>query len=163
MNANSDSNWSRCWNINRGWPVEKLIPPDYPDQAPVFRAVLKKEFDKVQGFDTTGEYTDDWSLSKKLGIKSTVAKGAIYYHSNPSSISEVWKQARWIGKNEFISGLFLRKVRSLILYSLPLSIIIGVFKLLTSKNLFFLTFKLVYNSAIWVSVIKSFFGEAKSK
>src|SRR3989344_5552891 len=124
MNANKDNIWSQCWNINRGWPQDKLIPRNYPETAPVFRAILKKEFEKVNGFDATGEYTDDWSLSRKLGVKSTCVKGAVYYHSNPANIAEVWKQARWIGKNEFISGTFFRKMRSLILYSLPLSAVV---------------------------------------
>src|SRR3989344_4603321 len=108
MNANKDNIWSACWNINRNWPIDRLIPPDYPETAPVFRAILKREFEKVSGFDATGEYTDDWSLSRKLGQKSTLAKGAIYNHSNPDNLKEVFKQARWIGKNEFIAGNFIR-------------------------------------------------------
>lgn len=163
MNANKNNIWSQCWNINRGWPQDRLIPQDYGQEAPVFRAILKSEFDKVNGYDATGEYTDDWSLSRKLNVKSTVAKGALYYHSNPVTLSEVWVQARWIGKNEFISGTFVRKIRSLIFYSLPISIIVGFVKSFTNSNLPFFIFKLVYNSAVWTSVIKSFFGEAKSK
>ncbi len=163
MNANKDNIWSICWNINRGWPIDRLIPPDYPSTAPVFRAILKGEFDKVGGFDATGEYTDDWSLSKKLGVKSTLASGAIYYHSNPSSLMEVWKQARWIGKNEFISGTFIRRIRSLIFYSLPITILIGIYKSLKNFNFSFLIFKLIYDLAVWTSVIKSFFKEPKSK
>jgi len=163
MNANRNNIWSRCWNINRGWPAERLIPPAYPNTAPVYRAILKSEFDKVGGFDATGEYTDDWSLSRKLGKKSTLAKGAIYYHKNPSSLREVFKQARWIGKNEFISGTLIRKIRSLALYSLPMSLIMGTFKSLLNFNFYFLPFKLTYDLAVWISTLKSFFGEAKSK
>lgn len=170
MNANSNNIWSRCWNINKGWPVDRLIPPDYPDTAPVYRAILKSEFDKVGGFDATGQYTDDWSLSRKLGKKSTLAKGALYYHKNPQTLKEVWKQARWIGKNEFISGSTIRKIRSLILYSAPIAFLIGLYKSVLNFNpnspksfAYFLIFKLTHDTAVWVSVAKSFFGEAKSK
>lgn len=163
MNANRDNIWSRCWNINRGWPTDRLIPPDYPDTAPVYRAILKKEFDKVGGFAQTGEYTDDWSLSRKLNKKSTLAKGAVYYHKNPSSLKEVFKQARWIGKNEFISGTFVRQIRSLILYSAPISLVIAVYKSVFNFNFYFLLFKLIYDLAIFTSVAKSFLGERKSK
>lgn len=163
MNANKDNVWSLCWNINRNWPKDRLVPPDYPNQAPVFRAIIKEEFDKVGGFDATGEYTDDWSLSRKLGVKSTLAHGAVYYHLNPSTLGEVYKQARWIGKNEFISGNFYRQIRSLILYSFPMSFVIGFAKSITNLNFHFLMFKFIYDFAIWVSVIKSFMGEAKSK
>ena len=163
MNANKDNIWSVCWNINRNWPKDCLIPPNYPDQAPVFRAILKKEFDKVGGFDATGEYTDDWSLSRKLGVKSTLARGSVYYHANPSSLPEVYKQARWIGKNEFVSGNFYRQARSLVLYSFPVSFLIGFTKSITNFDFHFLIFKFIYDFAIWISVVKSFTREAKSK
>lgn len=171
--SNQDNIWSACWNINRNLPPDRMLPTNYPDTAPVFRAILKKEFDKIGGFDATGEYTDDWSLSRKLGKKSTRVLGAIYYHSNPSTLAEVWRQARWIGKNEFISGNFIRRARSLVLYSLPMSILVGAYKSLLNFNLlvqrsfsevgYFLIFKLTYDTAIWISTIKSFLGERKSK
>lgn len=163
MNANKDNIWSRCWNINRGWPIDRLIPPDYPQTAPVYRAILKSEFVKVGGFDVTGEYTDDWSLSRKLNTKSTFAKGAIYYHSNPSTLSEVWRQARWIGKNEFISGTVIRKIRSLFFYGLPVSLVVGIFKSIVNGQLSFIIFKLTYDLAVFFSVIGAFFGEHKAK
>ena len=161
--SNKDNVWSTCWNINRNLPEDRMIPQDYPDQAPVFRAILKEEFDKVGGFDTTGEYTDDWSLSRKLGKKSTLAKGAVYFHTNPEKLKDVFKQARWIGKNEFISGSLIRKIRSLIFYSIPFSILIGVYKSVININPRFLVFKCIYDLAIFVSVVKSFLGESKSK
>jgi len=163
MNANLQNIWSACWNINRNWPIDRLIPPDYPETAPVFRAILKREFEKVSGFDATGEYTDDWSLSRKLGVKSTLAKGAIYYHSNPDNLEEVFKQARWIGKNEFIAGNLIRKIRSLFFYSLPTSLVIGIYKSIVNFKVKFIIFKLVYDSAIFISVCKSFFKESKVK
>src|SRR3990167_3583209 len=163
MVKNKDNVWSICWNINKNLSKDRMISKDYPNEAPVFRAILKSEFKKVGGFDETGEYTDDWSLSKKLGKKSTVASGAIYYHSNPDSPIEVWKQARWIGKNEFISGNLLRKVKSLFFYSLPMSLVIGFFKSVIFLNIYFLVFKIVYDFGIFVSVISTFIGESKAK
>lgn len=165
MNANKENIFSRFWNINRGWPVSKLIPKNYPRTAPVFRAILKSEFYKVGGFDTGGEYTDDWSLSRKLGKKATLAKGAVYYHKNPDNFREIWKQARWIGKGEFIAGNFARKLRSLVYYSFFVSVVIGLFKsILKAKgDLRFLIFRIYYDSAIWLSVFLSFFKEAKYK
>lgn len=163
MVANTNNIWSICWNINRNVPKDRMLPEDYPNEAPVFRAILKKEFDKVGGFEATGEYTDDWSLSRKLGIKSTLAPGAFYYHANPSSINEVWRQSRWIGKNEFLAGSLIRRMRSLILYSLPVSLGIGVFKSIINGQLAFIVFKFIYDLAIFVSVLKSFAKEQKAK
>ncbi len=163
MVKNQDDIWSRCWNINKNLPKDRMLPKNYPDHAPVFRAILRSEFIKIGGFDTDGQYTDDWSLSRKLGVQSTLAPGAYYYHSNPSSLAEVWKQARWIGKNEFISGSMPRRLKSLILYSFPLSILLGVTKSILNSNIYFLPFKLIYDLAIFTSVLKSFTGEKKFK
>ncbi|MBI2327778.1 glycosyltransferase family 2 protein [Candidatus Curtissbacteria bacterium] len=160
---NNDNIWSICWNINRNLPPDRMIPENYPKKAPVFRAITKKKFNEAGGFDQTGEYTDDWSLSRKLGIESDVVNGAIYYHSNPASLFEVWKQARWIGKNKFISGNLIRRFKSLILYSLPISLTSGLFKSITKGQLSFILFKLLYDLAITTSVIKSFLKEQKSK
>lgn len=163
MVKNQNNIWSVCWNINKNLPKDRMISYDYPDTAPVFRAIKRQEFEKVEGFDTTGEYTDDWSLSRKLGTQSTLAPGAYYYHSNPSSLSEVYKQARWIGKNEFISGNLARKFRSLIIYSLPIAILFGSVKSLLNLNPYFFVFKITYDMAVWISVLKSFSGENKAK
>lgn len=163
MVKNPDNIWSKCWNINRNSPLEKMIPDDFPDEASVYRAILKREFNKVGGFDTNGDYTDDWSLSRKLKVKSKAAEGAVYYHSNPPTLSEVYRQARWIGKNQFISGTLFRRIRSLLLYSLPTSFLIGLYKSALKGQLSFVAFKLVYDFAVFTSTIRSLFGEAKYK
>ncbi|MEX2028062.1 MAG: glycosyltransferase [Candidatus Curtissbacteria bacterium] len=163
MVRNQDNVWSICWNINKNLPKGRMIAQNHPSHANVFRAIAKSEFEKVGGFEASGQYTDDWSLSAKLGRQSTLAPGAVYYHQNPASLGEIWKQARWIGKNEFISGTMLRKGRSLILYSMPVSILIGLLKSVRAANPRFLAFKLIYDLAVWLSVLKSFAGEAKSR
>lgn len=163
MNANKNNLWSVCWNINRGWPVDRLIPRNYPDFAPVYRAILKKEFEKVSGFDESGDYTDDWSLSRKLGKYSTLAKGAIYYHTNPETLKEVWKQASWIGKNEFISGTLIRKIKSILTYNPIASAIIGTYKSILKIKPIFFVFKVIYDLAVFKSVILSFAKQSKAK
>ena len=163
MVKNNENIWSNCWNINKNLPRDRMIAKNFPDEAPVFRAIIKKEFERVGGFETNGQYTDDWSLSRKLGKKSTVVSGAMYYHFNPDNLLEIWMQARWIGKNEFISGNLLRKVRSLFLYNLPMSFVVGFFKSIANVNFYFLFFKIFYDLAVFTSVVRSFFGETKAK
>lgn len=186
MLKNTGNIWAVCWNINRQvrqdelytlrdklfgffWNIftpaapERMHHPKSSNFSPVFRAILKEKFLEVGGFTPTGEYTDDWSLSRKLGVKAANTPGAIFYHSNPETLSEVWKQARWIGKNEFISGTILRRVKSLIKYSFPMSLLIGIVKSVINFNFYFLIFKLVYDLAIFTSVVLSFFGEKKFK
>lgn len=145
--------WARCWNYNQRIGTKHRIPTNYPDVAPVFRAIEKQAFERVGGFDTNVGYTDDWTLAKKLGSNACAVSGARYYHNNPSTLGEVWVQARWIGHNEFIA----RHLVSLFAYSIPVSIFIGIGKSIWYKTPQFFIFKVVYDLAIAVSVVESFF------
>lgn len=153
---NKDKPLARYWNLNLGRQAEKMHPNNYPNTQNVFRAILKSEFDKVGGFDTKIGYTDDWSLAKKLGVMAIVAPGAAYYHRNPETYREVWQQARWFGKNEFLTRNLARKFYNLFRYCPILAI-----TKITDPGLFI--FKLVYNTAVFTSVFLSFLGEQKSK
>lgn len=164
--SNKNNVWSKCWNINKGLPANKMHYDNFPDQQPVFRAILKKEFNKVGGFDLVG-YIDDHTLSKKLEVMAISAPGAIFYHHNPDTLSEVYKQARWIGKSEFknrkIKNETIMKIVSIIRYSLPFTIIKGVINAIKYQIPEYLIFKFVFDTAIEISLIRSFFGEQKYK
>lgn len=153
---NRENVWARCWNLNLGRKADKMHPGNYPDTQPVFRAILKTKFSEVGGFDTDIGYSDDWSISRKLGVLATLAPGAKFYHRNPESLSEVWIQARWFGKNEFLTKNLIRKIYNLFRYC-PLW---AIFKI---GNPHFFIFKLVFNAAVFTSVFLAFFGEPKSK
>lgn len=152
---NKDNIWARYWNLNLGREAEKMIPEKYPETSPVFRAILKNKFREAGGFDAKIGYTDDWSLSRKLGTKAVATK-ARFYHRNPETLKEVWTQARWFGKNEFLTKNLIRKFYNLFRYC-P---VWAVFKI-TNPNFF--VFKFVYNSAVFTSVFLSFFNEQKAK
>jgi len=160
--SNWDNVWARCWNYNQGLPDKRKIPVDYPDTSPVFRAILKSEFLKVKGFDNIG-FTDDWTLSRKLKYQAMVAREAICFHENPTDLKEVYKQARWIGKNEFISGTILRKITSLLRFSVLIQFFRSLLIAARFRELGYIIFSFVYYSAVTVSIIFSFFGEEKIK
>ena len=161
---NKDNVWSRCWNINRNLPPERMHPENYPDTQPVFRAILKKKFEEVRGFGAIG-YIDDHTLSDKLGVQAVVAPGAVFYHRNPDNLPEIYRQARWIGKSEFkrrkIKDENLMRLATIVRYSLPMSLLQGFYKSVSFMLPQFLIFKLVYDLGVEVSLIKSFFGEQK--
>lgn len=161
--ANWNKKLARFWQYNRGIFEPRMIPDDYPTHAPIFRAILKSEFQKVHGFDAEIGYTDDWTLSRKLGYESDVVTNAKYYHYNPDTLSEVFWQAKWIGKNEYISGSFLRRIKSLLQYNLISSFIKGLFISIKIFDLNYLMFQLVYDSGIFNSVVSSFFMNKKIK
>lgn len=177
---NKDKPLARCWNKNFGRSHEKMEARGYAKKATgfykflkdllekfegkkageeknrVFRAILKEKFIAVGGFDTKVGYTDDWSLSQKLNAFPAVAAGAIYYHRSPDNLPEIWKQARWFGKNEFLTRNIIRKIYNLFRYC-PFLALFYVY------DPTFFVFKIVFNTAVFTSVVLSFFGEPKSR
>ncbi|MFH1971303.1 MAG: glycosyltransferase family 2 protein [Patescibacteria group bacterium] len=154
--SNWENVWARCWNINEGWEDRKRHPKNYPDRQKVFRAILKKEFDRVGGF-TPGGYDDDWSLGIKLGFDAVDVEGAKFYHQNPASFSEIFKQAKWIGKREYKFGL-IGSFIALLRASLPVSIIIGFSKFIAKGEPAFLFFKIVYDLGIFIGILEHLQG-----
>jgi hypothetical protein len=150
------ANWgnplARCWNVNENWEEKRRHPRNYPNTQKVFRAILKSEFDKVGGF-TPGGYNDDWSLGAKLNYEADSAPGAIFYHQNPGSFSEVFKQAKWIGKREYKFG-FIGSLIAVFRASLPVSIIVGFIKFVTKGEPTFVFFKIVYDFGIFVGILE---------
>jgi glycosyltransferase involved in cell wall biosynthesis len=159
--SNWENEWARCWNINEGWEEKRRHPKNYPDHQPVFRAILKNEFDKVGGF-TPGGYDDDWSLSKKLGYEATIAPNAIFFHKNPSTLSEIFKHAKWVGKRKYKLGVIGYLV-ALIRSSLPISLILGLLYAIRYMLYAFFIFKLVYDLGVFVGILNLMFTGNTSK
>ena len=101
--ANWNNIWARFWNYRRGIFEPRAVPENYPSFSPVFRAILKSEFEKVGGFDEKKGYNDDWSLSERLRYKSMETK-AMFYHNNPDSLLEAIGQAKWEAKRKYKLG-----------------------------------------------------------
>ncbi len=150
--SNWDNLWSKCWNINEGWEKGRRHPKNYPDHQPVFRAILKSEFDKAGGF-TPGGYDDDWSLGRKLGYDAIAAPGAVFYHKNPSSLSEIFKHAKWVGKRKYKVGALGYAV-AIFRALLPFSLIIGLYKGILNRSLEFVIFKIVYDLGIIMGILE---------
>ena len=141
--ANWKNIWAKCWNYNSGLKDKRKIPLDYPDIAPVFRAILKKEFNRVKGFEPTG-YADDWTLAKKLGYKAQAVERAAYYHYNPQNLCEVFYQAKWRSKRVYKLGV-IGELWALFKSLLPFSILIGLYKSIKFKQPCFILFKIVFD------------------
>lgn len=148
--ANWDNVWARCWNYNQN----RFFPhmTGSRGQRRVFRAILKSEFDKVNGFDASG-YTDDWSLVKKIGYQPSVTQ-AKFYHSNPDTLLKIFLQARWIGKRQYKLGK-LGTILTIIKANAGFSVIIGAAKVLVTKTPGFLIFKLVYDLGTIVGALEN--------
>lgn len=160
--ANPQNLWSRCWTINENWEEGKRHPKNYPNKQKVFRAILKSEFNRVKGFSPTGEYTDDWSLSEKLGYLADNAPGSVFYHKNPESLGEVFTQSTWIGKRRYKFGAF-GKIAAVVRAALPISILVGLWKSVIHGQPAFLMFKTVYDFGIFVGALSSLLGGKSAK
>lgn len=142
--------WARCWNYNQN----RFYPfmTGSKGQRRVFRAILKSEFNRVNGFDSIG-YTDDWSLVKKLGFTPEVTQ-ARFYHHNPTSLLAVFKKARWLGKRQYKLGK-LGTLWTIFKANAGFSIIIGTTKALITKTPGFLIFKLVYDLGTMLGALEN--------
>jgi len=159
--SNWDNVWARCWNINQNWEPRRRHPKNYPDEQKVFRAILKSEFDRVGGF-TPGGYTDDYSLYEKLGYRAVSAPGAIFYHENPDSLLEVFRQAKWSAKRKYKLGI-VGYLAALMRASFPLSLIAGIVKAIAKNESGFLLFKIVYDLGVSAGIIEAIFFNKLAK
>lgn len=159
--SNWDNPWSKCWSINEGWEEKRRHPKNYPDHQPVFRAILKKEFDRVGGY-SPGGYDDDWSLYKKLGYEAVNATGAIFYHKNPPTLAETFNHAKWVGKRKYKLG-YLGYLGALLRVAFPISIIVGLYKSIRYAQPNFLIFKIIYDFGIFVGILEFLFTGKAAK
>lgn len=146
--ANSENIWSRCWSINSGLPYDRRIPKNYKETETAFRAIKKNYYIKAKGLDRSSGYTEDSTLSKKLNILATNAKNAKSYHYNPSTLSEIYYSARWIGR----SDLFKPTPTNFLRYSFPNSLRVGIKYLLNNSPYQILIFKLVFDFGMFVGI-----------
>lgn len=135
--------WARCWNYDAGRRSSMMTGSQ--GQKRVFRAVLRNEFMRVNGFDSIG-YTDDWTLVNKLGYqpKPTRAK---FFHYNPDSLRDVFSQAYWIGKRQYKLNQ-LGTIITLVKYNPIFSFISGILKAVKYHEPRFIVFKLVHDWGI---------------
>lgn len=151
--ANKENIWARCWNINRGFPPDRMHPVDYPKAQKVFRAILKSRFDKVGGFDEKAGYTDDWTLSEKLGVEAIDAPGAVFYHKNPDNLNDVFIQSKWMAKRKYKGGA-IGYLAGLIRVSLPVSLIKGFLLAASSLLPAFVIFKPVSDFGQFIGILE---------
>jgi len=160
--ANWDKPLSRCWNRNNK-PIlpEKMRVRQDINEGDDFRAILKSEFLRVNGFDNIG-YTDTWSLAKKLGHKPVNAPGAVYYHYNPETYSEVFSSAKWIGKREYKFGRIgniINIVRNIFLFSF----LRGIYKSIRYREWQFIPFQFVYDFGLCIGSLNKIFNASVIK
>lgn len=140
---NYDNRWARLWHLNDGMTTAKRHADDAPDEDWTFRAILRREFDSVNGFTSYGA-GDDSTLYAKLGYKSKAAPGAICYHFNPDTPTEIFEQARWYARGVRIP----LSVRTFVEHTLPFSVARSIKRAIRYRNPNFIVFKLVFDFGV---------------
>jgi len=160
--SNWNNIWAKSWNINENWEAKKRHPKNFPDTQKVFRAILKSEFVKAGGFDAGG-YTDDYTLSEKLGYKAAVAPKAKFYHKNPDSLKEVFFQSKWAAKRRYKAGVIGLILVLFLKLSLPATLAVAVYKTIRHNTPAFFVFKFVYNSGATLGIIEYYLFKKGAK
>jgi len=146
--ANWGNPWARCWTINCGLPDRKRHPvrPGRNTDS-VFRAIRREDFLAAGGYDDMG-YSEDHSLSRKLGRAALHAPGAICYHNNPGSLRDVYLSARWFGRGDQIRRDFATVIR----HSLPFSLKNGLIRSVRRRSIHYPVFQVVYDFGVLVGM-----------
>ncbi|MFA6271796.1 MAG: glycosyltransferase family 2 protein [Patescibacteria group bacterium] len=158
--ANPENIWSQCYNINLNLDFHRKVKKDFPDTYTGFKAIKKDLFINAGGFDDVG-YGEDLTLYPKIKIKSQAARNAISYHYNPDSARETFTTARWIGRGNNKNPIFT--LLRLVKYSLPASIMVGLYKSVKYRKYYFIIFKTVWDFGVLIGIINSFINKQHAK
>lgn len=102
--ANGNNRWASAYAVMRQLRNGRLLPEDFPDTWDNFRAIQRDAFLDVGGYDGVG-YGEDRTVARKLGVMAAVAPGAICFHYNPATPTEIFSNGRWIGRGVQIREL----------------------------------------------------------
>lgn len=144
------------WAICSDLPMGYRIHPDHPEESGVFRALLKSEFNKTDGFAETRGVGEDFALSEQLGYKAINANDAIVYHSNPANFHDTFKSAKWYGKGWYYPKSAFGKLKGLIKFSLPISILKGSYESFLNNRPFHLFYRIIFDFSVTAGIISSF-------
>jgi glycosyltransferase involved in cell wall biosynthesis len=146
--ANYDNVWARSWNLHDGLYGDRRHPPDFPNEHCSFRAVSRAVFLRVGGYGHLGAGSDH-TLADRLGALASVAPGAVCYHYNPSTLSEVFFQARWYARGARIP----RTWRNFLLHTPPFSILRSLKRAIRFHLPQFVIFKMVYDAGVMAGMV----------
>lgn len=146
--GNIDNLWAKCWNITHNISLNKRINFEKNLNKTVFRAILRDKFLTLKGFDSSLGYYDDQSLDK-LGLNVFPVDNAICYHNNPSTLSEVFFSARWIGR----SIEFKLNFKNILRYSVFNSLRVSINKIIQGAPFTFVFFKIIFDLGILTGII----------
>ena len=96
--ANWDNPWARCqtWVLN--YPDGRRQPVTAPPSSGQYRAVTRDFFLNCGGLTESEGYRADTSIARRTGVFAAIVEDAICYHRNIETPGEVFREARWHGR-----------------------------------------------------------------
>jgi len=149
--SNASNPWSRAWSLAHGLPPERRLPVDMPRRANTYRAIRRDKFLAAGGHREDRGVGEDEMDSPQLKPGLAVP-GAILYHANPASASEVWLSARWSGRGRAVWVPTAEFLRLLFTHCLPRSIVAALWGALKHRSFFFAGFKLYFDAAVFTGL-----------
>tara|TARA_Y100000034_G_C6862215_1_gene392544 strand:+ start:175 stop:1128 length:954 start_codon:yes stop_codon:yes gene_type:complete len=160
--ASPENPWARC-RFKDTYSLRQ-----HALQSGVFRAVDKKFFKNLEGFDSRKGYSDD---RIETDVKRARVNGAIFYHEIDTTLKEIYEKRKWIGKSVlgnpknkkfktkilFLIGIFGLALyfgvtnRVFLLYLAILSLTPLIF-LTLRKTFFYKDFKLIFYYPIYLLI-----------
>lgn len=152
---NTTNIWSRCWGKIR-------VSKEEAKDVKIFRAIQKKDFLGMGGFDPKYGYADDQTFWFKCKVKPIVAKKTVCYHKNPETLKGVYKQSKWIGAS--IDSLLIKIpiikffIPFILLLGSPLLVpLLSIKKCFKNKDLSIVHWMLVFMTARHLGTVSGLF------
>lgn len=163
---NTDNLWSNLWGKERvKHKSQKNVKKPKFLKGHIFRAIDKKKFLDLGGFDPRYGYADDQSLWINHRVSPVLASNTICYHKNPETLNSVYKQSRWIGaslKGPFFSSAPIKYIAPLMLVLLsPIAIpLIALKKSIVEGKLDHLHNMIIFIGARYYGTLSGVFRQA---
>ena len=133
---NQNNIWSKCWGR---YFIERKSEYGW-----VYRAMMKSEFIKMGGFDSSLGYADDRTFFIKYNARSKRVKDAICYHKNAETLKEVFKQSVWIGSSINQKWIKIRGLNFLMLIGMMIIFPIAIIPISINKSHKIKNFKILF-------------------
>lgn len=149
--ANLNNIWAMFWDRvtfnNRG---NRIILTN--DRDGTFRAIKAEYFRNAGGYDNFGA-SDDTSVLTKLKRTAKCMSTAVCYHYNPSTLTEVFFSARWMGRDKGNKNQFIK----LLIFSPLWSVFKAIRGCFRYRDGRFLPFRLVFDWGYFSGLIDVIF------
>lgn len=152
---NIENVWARCWNINDGLLTNKRHPDDMPDEDPTYRAIRQDVFMAVGGYPESGSGSD-MILAEKVGALAKAAPGAVCYHYNPETLTEVFASSRWYARGRRLPWSW----RNLLIRTPPMPLLRSLKRAIRHRLPAFMLFLLVGDTGAFIGLLEKRFGLA---